>query len=94
MGSGGSAVDAMVIGCLGVESRAERFLSYLAMYSLGAKAQSLSPSHTQDFVLKRREIPQKEREETNGIFSSHTKKTCKLCSHHFFGVHIISESTV
>ena len=34
MGSGGSAVDAMVIGCLGVESRAERFLSYLAMYSV------------------------------------------------------------
>ncbi len=26
MGSGGSAVDAMVIGCLGVERRAERFL--------------------------------------------------------------------
>jgi hypothetical protein len=25
MGSGGSAVDAMVIGCLGVERRAERF---------------------------------------------------------------------
>jgi hypothetical protein len=31
MGSGGSAVDAMVIGCLGVERRAERFLSYLAI---------------------------------------------------------------
>jgi len=27
MGSGGSAVDAMVIGCLGVERRAERFFS-------------------------------------------------------------------
>jgi hypothetical protein len=33
MGSGGSAVDAMVIGCLGVERRAERFLSYLAIFS-------------------------------------------------------------
>jgi len=32
MGSGGSAVDAMVIGCLGVERRAERFLSYLAIF--------------------------------------------------------------
>ena len=31
MGSGGSAVDAMVIGCLGVERRAERFFSYLAI---------------------------------------------------------------
>jgi hypothetical protein len=33
MGSGGSAVDAMVIGCLGVERRAERFFSYLAIFS-------------------------------------------------------------
>ena len=33
MGSGGSAVDAMVIGCLGVERRAERFLSYLAIFA-------------------------------------------------------------
>ena len=32
MGSGGSAVDAMVIGCLGVERRAERFFSYLAIW--------------------------------------------------------------
>jgi hypothetical protein len=31
MGSGGSAVDAMAIGCLGVERRAERFFSYLAI---------------------------------------------------------------
>ena len=31
MGSGGSAVDAMVIGCLGVERRAERFFSYLTI---------------------------------------------------------------
>ena len=37
MGSGGSAVDAMVIGCLGVERRAERFLSYLAIFSLCTK---------------------------------------------------------
>jgi hypothetical protein len=28
MGSGGSVVDAMVIGCLGVDRRAERFFSY------------------------------------------------------------------
>jgi hypothetical protein len=34
MGSGGSAVDAMVIGCLGVERRAERFLSYLAIFAI------------------------------------------------------------
>ena len=33
MGSGYLAVDAMVIGCLGVERRAERFLSYLAIFS-------------------------------------------------------------
>ena len=31
MGSGGSSVDARVIGCLGVERRAERFFSYLAI---------------------------------------------------------------
>ena len=34
MGSGGSAVDTMVIGCLVVERRAERFLSYLAIFPL------------------------------------------------------------
>jgi hypothetical protein len=34
MGSGGSAVDAMVIGCLDVDRRAERFFSYLAILSL------------------------------------------------------------
>ena len=28
MGSGGLAVDAMAIGCLGVERREERFFSY------------------------------------------------------------------
>jgi hypothetical protein len=33
MGSGGSAVDVMVIGCLGVERRAERFFSYLAIFA-------------------------------------------------------------
>ena len=33
MGSGGSAVDAMVIGCLGAERRAERFFSYLAIFT-------------------------------------------------------------
>jgi hypothetical protein len=32
MGSGGSAVDAMVIGRLGVDRRAERFFSYLAIF--------------------------------------------------------------
>ena len=31
MGSGGLAVDAMAIGCLGVERRVERFFPYLAM---------------------------------------------------------------
>ena len=31
MGSGGSAIDTMVIGCLGVERRVERFFSYLAI---------------------------------------------------------------
>ena len=31
MGSGGLAVDAMAIGCLGVERRVERFFSYLAI---------------------------------------------------------------
>jgi len=34
MGSGGSAVDAMVIGCLGVDRRAERSFSYLAIFAL------------------------------------------------------------
>ena len=33
MGSGGLAVDAMAIGCLGVERRVERFFSYLAISS-------------------------------------------------------------
>ena len=37
MGSGGSAVDAMVIGCLGVERRAERFFSYLAILHYSSK---------------------------------------------------------
>ena len=32
MGSGGLAVDAMAIGCLGVELRVERFFSYLAIF--------------------------------------------------------------
>ena len=32
MGSGGLAVDAMAIGCLGVERRVERFFSYLAIF--------------------------------------------------------------
>jgi hypothetical protein len=36
MGSGGLAVDAMAIGCLGVERRVERFFSYLAILSYGA----------------------------------------------------------
>jgi hypothetical protein len=31
MGSGGLAVDAMTIGCLGVERRVERFFSYLTI---------------------------------------------------------------
>jgi len=31
MGSGGLAVDAMAIGCLGVDRRVERFFSYLAI---------------------------------------------------------------
>ena len=31
MGSGGLAVDAMAIGCLGVERRVELFFSYLAL---------------------------------------------------------------
>ena len=31
MGAGGLAVDAMAIGCLGVERRVERFFSYLAI---------------------------------------------------------------
>jgi len=31
MGSGGLAVDAMAIGCLGVERRVERFFSYLGL---------------------------------------------------------------
>ena len=34
MGSGGLAVDAMAIGCLGVERRVERFFSYLAIFCL------------------------------------------------------------
>jgi len=33
MGSGGLAVDAMAIGCLGVERRVERFFSYFAIFS-------------------------------------------------------------
>ena len=32
MGSGGLAVDAMAIGCLGLERRVERFFSYLAIF--------------------------------------------------------------
>ena len=32
MGSGGLAVDAMSIGCLGVDRRVERFFSYLAIF--------------------------------------------------------------
>ena len=32
MGSGGLAVDAMAIGCLGVDRRVERFFSYLAIF--------------------------------------------------------------
>ena len=35
MGSGGLAVDAMAIGCLGVERRVERFFSYLAILKPG-----------------------------------------------------------
>ncbi len=34
MGAGGLAVDAMAIGCLGVERRVERFFSYLAIFRL------------------------------------------------------------
>jgi len=41
MGSGGSAIDTMVIGCLGVECRAERFFSYLAIFLLGYPAQEM-----------------------------------------------------
>ena len=33
MGAGGLAVDAMAIGCLGVERRVERFFSYLAIFT-------------------------------------------------------------
>ena len=36
MGSGGSAVDAMAIGCLGVERRVELFFSYLAIFCLNS----------------------------------------------------------
>ena len=34
MGSGGLAVDAMAIGCLGVDRRVELFFSYLAIFSI------------------------------------------------------------
>ena len=37
MGSGGLAVDAMAIGCLGVERRVERFFSYLAIFCFGMR---------------------------------------------------------
>jgi hypothetical protein len=41
MGSGGLAVDAMAIGCLGVERRVERFFSYLAIDSRVSEEQPL-----------------------------------------------------
>ena len=43
MGSGVSAVDAMVIGCLGVERRAERLLSYLAFPNRSLQATVYAP---------------------------------------------------
>ena len=45
MGSGGLAVDAMAIGCLGVERRVERFFSYLAIFSTFRKKTWLRKSH-------------------------------------------------
>ena len=38
MGSGGLAVDAMAIGCLGVERRVERFFSYLAIFRWSSRS--------------------------------------------------------
>ena len=39
MGSGGSAVDAMVIGCLGVKRRAERFFFVLSHFFVPIKSE-------------------------------------------------------
>ncbi len=41
MRSGGLAVDAMAIGCLGVERRVERFFSYLAIFRPGQNSESV-----------------------------------------------------
>jgi len=43
MGAGGLAVDAMAIGCLGVERRVERFFSYRAMFVGGSALTELIP---------------------------------------------------
>jgi hypothetical protein len=51
MGSGGSAVDAMVIGCLGVERRAERFFSYLAILK-GISPNPVNEKETVSLVLQ------------------------------------------
>ena len=43
MGSGGSVVDAMVIGCLGVDRRVERFFSYSAIFHMTPPGPILTP---------------------------------------------------
>ena len=45
MGSGGLAVDAMAIGCLGVERRVERFFSYLAISVLRRRSKGACPTY-------------------------------------------------
>ena len=55
MGSGGSAVDAMVIGCLGVERRAERFFSYLAILeNSGTESSTLCIFFKKKFHVKKK----------------------------------------
>ena len=45
MGSGGLVVDAMAIGCLGVDRRVEQFFPYLAIFVTPAEACVDEPAH-------------------------------------------------
>ena len=51
MGSGGLAVDAMAIGCLGVERRVERFFFILSHFQCPMRPKSLYVGHVVDVHL-------------------------------------------
>ena len=57
MGSGGLAVDAMAIGCLGVERRVERFFSYLAIFLFHEACQN-NQFHVNCFVCVKVSVTQ------------------------------------